>query len=523
MPEHSLAAFLSYVHSDDEHDMGAITRLRDMLQGEVRMQLGEAFDIFVDRDDIAWGQDWKRRIDDSLDAVTLLIPVLTPSFFRGAECRRETERFLERERELRRDDLVLPFYYVSTAELDEPARRDGDPLASALARRQYADWRELRFEPATSPVYRQRLSQLASRMRASFRRNARPAEQGDAVAERPAKRAPSGSGGTGAKPSATSRRSEPPTRTVDPWGRGDHASIREAIEAARPGDRIVVAPGLYEEALVVDKPLEIIGQGPVDEVIVRVRESHAIVFAANIGRIANLAVQQVGEGGWFGIDIAQGRLELEDCDLRSAGRAAVAVRDGADPRLRRNRIHDNAECGLAVFEQGLGSLEDNDIFANVYSCVTVETGANPTLRRNRIHTGLQDGVNVYEALGTFEENDIFGHRHNGVTVEEGSDSTVRANRIHHNEQGGILVKERARGTFEGSDVFENAQAGVTVTTGADPTVRGNRINRNGYEAVWVREGGGGTFDDNDLTGNTRGAWDIAEDSEANVVRGENAT
>ena len=42
------AAFLSYVHRDDQHDGGQIQRLRDMLQGEVRMQLGEDdFAIFL--------------------------------------------------------------------------------------------------------------------------------------------------------------------------------------------------------------------------------------------------------------------------------------------------------------------------------------------------------------------------------------------------------------------------------------------------------------------------------------------
>src|SRR3954453_18511553 len=95
-----LAAFFSYVHRDDEHDGGQIRRLRDVLQGEVRMQLGEAgFDIFLDRDDIAWGQNWRRRIEASLDAVTLLIPVLTPAFFASPECRRELELFLLRERD----------------------------------------------------------------------------------------------------------------------------------------------------------------------------------------------------------------------------------------------------------------------------------------------------------------------------------------------------------------------------------------------------------------------------------------
>jgi cobaltochelatase CobT len=50
------SAFMSYVRSDDDHDGGRITKFRERLEGEVRMQAGKAFPIFQDRNDIAWGQ-----------------------------------------------------------------------------------------------------------------------------------------------------------------------------------------------------------------------------------------------------------------------------------------------------------------------------------------------------------------------------------------------------------------------------------------------------------------------------------
>lgn len=71
------------------------------------MQIGQEFAIFQDRNDIAWGQNWQARIDQTLDAVTLLIPILTPSFFASPACRQEVTRFVERERTLDRNDLIL--------------------------------------------------------------------------------------------------------------------------------------------------------------------------------------------------------------------------------------------------------------------------------------------------------------------------------------------------------------------------------------------------------------------------------
>lgn len=162
------AAFFSYSRFDDQHEGGKLTQLRERLSAEVQFQTSEEFLIFQDRKDIAWGQNWKARIDEALDAVTLLIPIVTPNFFRSPACREELERFLKRERQLGRGDLILPVYYLSTPELDDPNRREGDELARVLATRQYADWRDLRFEPLTSEVVRKAIAQLASRMRDSF-------------------------------------------------------------------------------------------------------------------------------------------------------------------------------------------------------------------------------------------------------------------------------------------------------------------------------------------------------------------
>lgn len=79
----SCAAFLSYVHSDDDHDHGRISKLRERLEGEVRMHMGEPFKIFQDRNDLEWGQNWQSRINDTLNATSFLIPVVTPSFLKA--------------------------------------------------------------------------------------------------------------------------------------------------------------------------------------------------------------------------------------------------------------------------------------------------------------------------------------------------------------------------------------------------------------------------------------------------------
>jgi hypothetical protein len=59
---------MSYVRFNDAHDDGQLTALRERLSNEVRVQTGEEFLIFQDRD-IAWGENWQQRIDETLASI----------------------------------------------------------------------------------------------------------------------------------------------------------------------------------------------------------------------------------------------------------------------------------------------------------------------------------------------------------------------------------------------------------------------------------------------------------------------
>ena len=234
---------------------------------------------------------------------------------------------------------------------------------------------------------------------------------------------------TARAPSGPSRKTEVPTHVVDALHRGDFSTITAAIEAAQPGDRILVRPGLYREGLVIDRTLEIIGDGKREDVVIEAKGKGVLLFQTTMGRVANLTMRQMGGGTWFGVEITQGRVDLEDCDITSKSRACVAVRGGADPRLRRNRIHDGKAGGVFVWENGQGTLEDNDIFGNESSGVMIREGGRSTLRRNRINK------NGYKAIwiskgggGVFEDNDLRDKTRGAWDISDDSKLNVKAAR-----------------------------------------------------------------------------------------------
>ena len=229
------------------------------------MQTGEEFPIFQDREDIKWGQNWKLRLEETIDDVTFLIPILTPTFFKSSHCRKELERFIEREKELGRNDLILPVYYVSSKPMDDEKKRAIDELAALLASRQLMDWRDLRFEPLTSPEVGKRMAKLALQISDALERVQekkevkKPPDRKRKVSEASEQEVSEPAREMGEAARKSIARTEPPTRVVDQMHRGDHTSITEAIKAAKSGDRILVRHGLYKEGLIMDKPIEIMG------------------------------------------------------------------------------------------------------------------------------------------------------------------------------------------------------------------------------------------------------------------------
>jgi hypothetical protein len=63
-----LKGFWSYVHADDDADGGRVSRLAQDVAAQFEMLTGEKIGLFLDRDDITWGEDWRSKIDESLSS-----------------------------------------------------------------------------------------------------------------------------------------------------------------------------------------------------------------------------------------------------------------------------------------------------------------------------------------------------------------------------------------------------------------------------------------------------------------------
>jgi hypothetical protein len=163
-------AFMSYTRFDDEYQGAALTRLREELSKTVQFLHGEEIEIFQDVEGIKLGQNIQQQITASLNETLLLIPILTPSYFKSAWCRDELSSFLDRERQLGRNDLIISIYYQEVRELSEAMKHPGvrgfvnDPLIQEIAPRLASDWRSLRDQDLKAPAVKHELERIARRI-----------------------------------------------------------------------------------------------------------------------------------------------------------------------------------------------------------------------------------------------------------------------------------------------------------------------------------------------------------------------
>jgi hypothetical protein len=154
-------AFFSYAHFDDMHEKGRITELCKELANEVQFCTGKKFEIFLDRNDIRWGQAWKDVIGKELERVAFFIAIVTPTYFESRECAKELKSFLNRENTLGNNNLVFPLYY---ADIPERMRTEKKLINRVLTHRQYVDWRKLRYSGFDEAQFRIALNGLGKQV-----------------------------------------------------------------------------------------------------------------------------------------------------------------------------------------------------------------------------------------------------------------------------------------------------------------------------------------------------------------------
>lgn len=298
----------------------------------------------------------------------------------------------------------------------------------------------------------------------------------------------------------------PTTFVVALDGSGDFLTLTDAIRRARPGSRLLVRPGIYEEGLVVDKEIEIVGDGPRQQIVVRAPASSCLVLRADAATIRNLTLRgQARAGGatgrgFFAVDISHGRPLVEGCDISSDSLACVAIHNPtAAPVIRACRIHHGVDSGAYAFDGARGLIEACDFAENSNVGVVITGGAGTTVKDCHVHDGGDAGIVIWGgAASAVEGCDVYANRQANLSVGDAGVATLRGCRIYDGGNTGVFTQRDGRTTVEGCDIYGHAAPEVAVTGGGFVQLRDCRIHDGRSHGVFVHEAGSALLESCDV-------------------------
>lgn len=128
-----IRAFLSYARADDE-EFGIVDPLVRKLKAFVKAKSGRTLEVFVDRDSIGWGEDWRDRLSESVEAATVFLPLLSATYLDREACREEFLAFHSKAEVLGVTELLLPILLFKSPLFGPEST---DELVQLAERRQY--------------------------------------------------------------------------------------------------------------------------------------------------------------------------------------------------------------------------------------------------------------------------------------------------------------------------------------------------------------------------------------------------
>lgn len=268
---------------------------------------------------------------------------------------------------------------------------------------------------------------------------------------------------------------------VDKLGLGDVTTIAEAVSLAKENGIIKIKYGLYEENIVIDKKISIIGEaneyGEFPTICGNRKNNPNTIEIKARSTLKDLSIttnDEIREDVIIDREIGNGIViycdsTIESCSVHNNTSNGILVKRG-NPLLLSSTVFKNKTCGIVIESGALGRIEKCNIYENEKQGLLIsDKETKPIIRECQIHEGKSIGVEFTNgAQGCIESCNIFKNDGSGISIQNSSQENVLTNpttkkcNIYQNKKDGIEIKSGAKGLIDGCDIYENVNSGICI-------------------------------------------------------------
>jgi parallel beta-helix repeat protein len=260
------------------------------------------------------------------------------------------------------------------------------------------------------------------------------------------------------------------TLTVSQHLPGAYPTIRDALEVARDGAVISIAPGTYAEAVQLDgRRLTLVASAESDNTVLDATALGRPAVSSTNGQVA-LRGLVIRSGDYPAVHASGGRLRMEKCSVSAGFAAGVSVTNGVAFEAVDVRVT-GGQYGIVV-EDGGGLIDKCEVRNVSDDGIIVRLGADPTIRNCTVSGCGYRGIYIYQASRpTIERCDISGTGDAGVSVAHHSAPSLVNSWVHETQGVGIMFGRGCQGLVDGCRVENTGGQGIFLDEGATPTIR----------------------------------------------------
>ena len=294
------------------------------------------------------------------------------------------------------------------------------------------------------------------------------------------------------------------TLTVDDDGNAKYTKIQDAIDAAGEGDTIRVWEGTYEENVVVDKTVNLVGNGSEETTIDGGGSDVVVKITVDWVNIREFHISNGNYGIYL---LSSSNCAITDNTCSSNTEEGIYLSSSSYNSLENNTMNENgiSIVGSSLENWNLHTIKTTNAvngkpvyyYKNV-SGFTVPSGAGQVILANCTWINVENqncsngsvGILVGYSSNITITNNTCSSNYYGIRLRSSSDCTITDNTCEKNNYG-IFLWNSSDCTITDNTCSSNSGFGISLYYSSDCTLANNTASSNNHYGIWLEDSSNG--------------------------------